>query len=197
MVTVRQIERLWTAKRYGQLVRELMGQRPEARFGLRFDDGLTAAAAAFILIRLDELNQPFVPLYSRLTRTLLAMQESDGGWGDAPLTALCLRALLCGRGHGVAVDRGIAYLANLQKDDGLWPRVPIRRMEADPDTTAFILYQLGDQPQFRSVIRLDQAIAWFHKHEDRLDTDTRHRWQHAGLRCRARSAPQLPFPSLS
>ena len=79
------------------------------------------------IIRLDELCQSASSLYPELVRALLAEQESDGGWHDPMTTALCLRALLCGRGGGLAIERGLAFLANLQKPQGLWPKAPIRR----------------------------------------------------------------------
>src|SRR5687768_14334307 len=106
MITVRQIERTWNAKEYDRLVRELLGGRPEARY--RFEMELTRAplAAALAVIRLDELAQGYVPLYSRLVRALLSTQEADGGWGDPATTALCCRALACGNGNGLAIDRG-------------------------------------------------------------------------------------------
>src|SRR4051794_15294842 len=115
MTTIRQIERLWVARRYERLLGELVAHRPEASFRLGRETGMSLPAAAMGVVRLDELDQSHVPLYSRLVRAVIAAQETDGGWGDPVLTALCLRALLCGRGHGAAVDGAARYLANLQK----------------------------------------------------------------------------------
>src|SRR3712207_5518067 len=111
MTTVRQIERYWTAKEYARLFRDLVAARPEAQFRLEVEVR-APLAAAMAVIRMDELAQSHTPLYTRLVRFLLSTQESDGGWGDPVTTALCLRALLCGQGKGMALERGVTYLAN-------------------------------------------------------------------------------------
>lgn len=183
MTTLRQIERYWLAKEYVKLFRELAAARPEGRF--EFETEIRAPlAAALAVIRLDELVQSHAPLYARLLRSLLLSQESDGGWGDPVTTALCLRALLCGEGNGLAVERGMTYLANLQKDEGIWPSLPLRRMPADAAASAFILSQLGDSPVFRQAVRLDAAAVWFECHASELDEQAAALWARASLRCR-------------
>lgn len=191
MTTIRQIERFWTAREYTTLFRELVAARPEARFRLEVDVR-PALAAAIAAVRLDELAQSHAPLYTRLVRAILAAQEADGGWGDPVTTTLCLRALMCGRGEGVAVERGLVYLANLQKPEGIWPNLPLRRMPADAHVSAFILGQLGDGPAFRAAVRFDQAVQWFRTHVEELDADTAELWSRAALRCRTRGAGRLP-----
>src|SRR6185437_9073209 len=135
-------------------------------------------------VRLDELDQSHVKLYSKLIKTLVAAQETDGGWGDLITTALCLRALLCGEGNGVAIERGLAYLAGLQKSEGIWPNIPIRRMPADAYVSVLVLYQLGDQPAFRQAVRLADAGHWFALHDQSLDDETRALWNRVRIRCR-------------
>lgn len=197
MMTVRQIQRLWDVREYGRLYRMLSSGRAEGRFRFEGEDR-AALAAAFAIIRLDELAQPQVPLYGRLVRALLAEQEADGGWGDAPTTALCIRALACGRGHGLAIQRAAAYLALLQKEEGIWPAVPIRRMPSDGHVSAFVLSQLIDQPDFRQAVRLDSALAWFDQNRGRLDDETRILWDRANLRSGPRPRPaRFTQPSLS
>jgi hypothetical protein len=187
MITVRQIERDWNARNYEKLFRELTAARPEAKFCFDFEGGRAAPAAAMGIIRLAELNQSFVPLYAKLVRAVLACQDArDGGWGDVVVTALCLRALLSDKGHGVAVDRGMAYLADLQKPEGIWPAVPVRRLPEDPYTSAFLLSQLGDQPRFREAVRFDDAVGWFERHTAHCDEETRAIWERASLRCASR-----------
>ncbi len=183
MMTVRQIERLWDAQAYVKLYRELVAARPEALFQLDFELGRSIPVAAMALLRLDELIQTHAPLYGKLLRILLAAQEADGGWADPLTTALCLRALRSGNGQGPAIERGLAYLASLQKTEGIWPRIPIRRMPADPVTSAFILYHLGDQPRFRESIRFSDAVTWFHAHAPSLAPDVRRLWDRAHTRC--------------
>src|SRR4051812_12048140 len=127
MQTVRQIQRLWDAKQYPRLARELMAARPEASLRAEAELARSNPVAAMGIIRLDELNQTHVKLCRQLLNNVLLGQESDGGWGDAMTTALCVRALRCCDGHGEAVERGLKYLASLQKSEGIWPKEPLRR----------------------------------------------------------------------
>ena len=196
MITVRQIEREWEAKAYQKLFHELTAVRPESSLRLGVDESRPVVAAAMAIIRLDELSQSHVKLYSRLVKTIIAAQEADGGWADLGTTALCLRALLCGAGGGLAIERGLAYLVSLQKSDGTWPNVPIRRMPSDPYLSAIILYQLGDQPRFASAVRLGDAVRWFAENESSLDEETRTIWLRARRRCRIPASEAL-VPSLS
>ena len=200
MQTVKHIERLWEARKYERLFRELIANRAEASLRLELELSSVIPAAAMALIRLDELSQSHVPLYAKLVRTLVATQDRDGGWGggDPIATALCLRALMAGRGGGEAIERALAHLATLQKPEGLWPRVPFRRMPADPYVSAFILYQLGDAARFREAVRLKDAIDWFAAHESSLDRPTRDLWDRATLRCRsARPSYTSTLPSMA
>ena len=190
MMTVRQIERNWEAKTYDRLVGDLLIARPESAFRLGLDPNRPVCSAALAVIRLDELDQSHAKIYPKLIKTILVAQEADGGWGDLVITALCLRALFCGQGNGVAIDRGLKYLADLQKTEGIWPNIPIRRMPADPYVSALILYELGDRKPFRDAIRLDDAIEWFTTHDSQLDDPTRQLW------CRARTRSRLiPTPA--
>lgn len=184
MITVRQIERDWESRAYAKLFAALIVARPEAGFRLGLDTSRPVPAAALAIIRLDELSQSHVKLYSKLIKTVLAAQEADGGWGDLLTTAFCLRALFCGNGNGGAIERGLAYLATLQKAEGIWPQVPIRRMPAEPYLSALILYELADQADFRKAVRLDDAARWFALHEPSLDQETRSLWNRVRVRCR-------------
>src|SRR5262245_40674205 len=96
MVTVRQIEKLYKSQSWQALAGQMLAGRPEA--SLRLENALSGpiAAAAMVLIRLDELSQAHVPLYGSLLRSILSAQEEDGGWQDPLTTALCLRALMLG-----------------------------------------------------------------------------------------------------
>jgi hypothetical protein len=129
-------------------------------------------------------------------KSIIAAQEADGGWADLVATALCLRALLCGNGGGQAIDRGLKYLANLQKAQGIWPNVPLRRMPADPYVSALILYQLGDQAKFRQAVHLQDAAAWFAANDSILDDETRALWNRTRIRGRLGLVAPLTQPSL-
>jgi hypothetical protein len=200
MITVKHIERLWNGRMYDKLLRELLANRPEA--GLRLELELSGTcratpAAAMAMIRLNELNQSHHALHAKLVRTLIATQESDGGWGDPIATALALRALLNDHGDGEVIDRGLHHLAMMQKPEGIWPNVPLRRMPADPHVSAFVLYQLGAQGRFRAAVRFLEAINWFESHESSLDPETRRLWDRATLRCRLARATRTELsPSL-
>ncbi len=188
MITVRQIQRLWSAKAFDKLLQQLLLPRAEASDRLAAELSGPVAAAAMVVVRLDELTQSFAPLYAETVRVILSAQADNGGWGDAAVTALCLRALMCGRGNGPAVDRGLRYLADLQRDEGLWPNPPVRRLPADPFASAFVLMQLGDQDPFRSAVRLSDALDWFESNDLALDGPTRRLWAHAACRCSSRPA---------
>ncbi len=194
MMTVRQIERNWDAKTYDRLLGDLLTARPESGFRLGLDSTRPVCPAALGVIRLDELDQSHAKIYPKLVKTILLAQEADGGWGDLVTTALCLRALFCGQGHGVAVERGLKYLADLLKTEGIWPNIPIRRLSADPYISAVILYELADQKAFRSAVRLGDAIEWFTGNESHLDTPTRDLWHRA--RTRGRLSPRSAQLSL-
>jgi hypothetical protein len=184
MMTIRQIERMWNAKSYERLFRELIAARPEGSLRAQMQLAQPMATAAMGLVRLYELNQEYTPVYATLLRALLAGQQADGGWGDPMTTALSLRALLLGQGAGQAVQRGLGYLAALQKSEGIWPNVPIRRMPADPYVSAFVLYQLAEHAEFRTAVRFLDAVNWFEQNEPTLDAETRTLWDRASARCR-------------
>jgi hypothetical protein len=182
MMTTRQIERLWTARSYGRLAQILLQARQEGSFVLEGTER-PCFVAALAMIRMDELNQSHQPLFASLLRTVLAAQDRDGGFSDPATTALCLRALFLGQGHGVAIDAALGYLANLQKEEGIWPAGPLRRMSADPAASLFVLYQIGREPRFRAAVRFDHATGWFEQNESTLDPKcralcqwTRRRW---------------------
>jgi hypothetical protein len=187
MMTVRQIERHWDAKSYDRLVAQLLTARPEGSLRLGMDPSRAVCGAALAVIRLDELDQGYAKIYAKLIKSILMAQEADGGWGDLITTALCLRALFCGRGNGVAIDRGLRYLADLQKVEGIWPNVPIRRMPADPYISALVMYELGDQAAFRRAVRLEDATHWFMANETWVDDETRQLWNRAKNRCRVQA----------
>ena len=182
MLTVRRIERLWNERKYLQILEELIAPRVEAAAVAELAETPAASAAALALVRLNELHQPQASLCPRLIRTLLALQETDGGWGDVATTALCLRALCLQNGHGQAIERGLAYLAALQQPAGIWPKIPIRRMPEDALVSAFVLAQLADNERFRDAIRFEAALAWFESHRWSLEEGAQAIWDHARLR---------------
>ena len=171
MTTTKRIERLWSAKDYARLLGELLSGRSEDLPRVRTDVNAKLAATSLGIVRLDEFNQSHLPLCSQLIRMILSAQESDGGWADPMTTALCVRALHCGRGNGVAGDRGIEALARLQKADGSFPAEPIRRLPSDAFVTAFVLYEVGDIA--REWLDVRAAMVWLTSVESSFDHTTR------------------------
>ncbi len=197
MITVRQIDRLWSAKAYDRLLEQLISPRAEASDQLLSQLAGPLAAAGMAVIRLDELSQPFVPLYSELIRMILNAQRPEGGWGDVITTAICLRALMCGNGNGESIQRGLEFVAGLQKPEGIWPNIPARRMPVDAFASAFVLARLGDMPAFRQAVDINRAIAWFEENEIALDEQTRRLWMHAKRRIpaeRVRGSERIAKP---
>jgi hypothetical protein len=193
MITVRQVQRLWDSQQYGRLLDDLVSPRIEALATRELAERPRAAAAAMALIRLDELNQGHASICPKLIRAILTQQENDGGWGDVPVTALCLRALLLWGGEGDGVHHGLVYLANLQQPTGLWPKIPIRRMAADPLVSAFVLLQLADSALFRAAVDFDSAVAWFQDHAAMAESSAQTLWSHARPRSTRRET-QLTLP---
>lgn len=192
MFTVRQIERLWNVDEYQRIISICMQMRIEASSRLQVQlSGSAVAAAALAVIRLEELNQPYLPICSRFIRVIIAAQQPDGGWGDPLITALCLRALMCSSGAGLSIERGIQCLAALQKTDGTWPRVGFRRMPGDAYVTAFVLFCLMDDGRFTRAVRIHEAVYWFEANEHLLDADAVKLWQIVSRRRQAR--PARPF----
>jgi hypothetical protein len=179
MMTVRQMQRLWDTRQFNRLAGDIAAQRIEGLAANELADHPAVAAAAWGLIRLEELNQPQAPLCRILINTLLARQEPDGGWGDVAVTALVLRALSLWQGNGPAVDRGMAYLAQLQQPAGIWPKIPIRRLSADALVSAFVMLELGDNPQFRAAVDFGAAVNWFQVHIEETDPAAQTLWTHA------------------
>jgi hypothetical protein len=182
MQTIRQIEKLWDARKYNRLLHDLVGYRLEACVETELNEHACANAAALGLIRLDEMYRPDAQICLRLIHALIALQEKDGGWGDAITTALALRALMLSDGEGEAVDRGLEYLASLQQPGGIWPRVPLRRMPADGAVSAFVLLQLADKERFRNSVDFQSAAEWFAANSEREGTPARELWSLAKLR---------------
>jgi hypothetical protein len=192
MLTTRYIEKLWDGRQYQRILEELIAPRVESPAVEELRQSPTASAAALALIRLDELHQVHASLCPRLIRSLVALQEADGGWGDVAVTALCVRALSLQNGRGVAIERGVAYLAALQQPGGIWPKIPIRRMPADALVSAFVLLQLGDHGEFRDGVDFDAAFGWFESHRWTLDPAAQALWDHARLRVPALSTTRAP-----
>ena len=158
MITVRQIEKWWKAKDNARMLVGLCAGRSEVTAEVRsLLSGSVTAAAALAVVRLDELMQGEREIARTLLKEIIAAQESDGGWIDPAVTSLAVRALACSGGCGSPIERGLAYLAALQRDDGLFPAEPLRRMPGDEHATAFVLINLAAAGQF-GLLRVEDAL---------------------------------------
>ncbi len=193
MITVRQLERLWQSRSSQRLVGDLLALRPEYSLILEAQCQNPVAAAALALLRLDEIGQSNVPLARTLLCSILEAQQADGGWADPITTALALRALVVNDGHGLAVDRTLAYLAHLQKTDGAWPNSAVRRLPADGMTTGMVLLALAEVPKAPEMVRFDDALTWMRSHEETFDPTTSKLW--SLVQRRTRSARRLTYPA--
>lgn len=194
MMTARQIERWWTNRDHARLARECLAGRAEAVESIRGALARTEAAAALALIRLDELGQAtsLVPVW---LRTVVEAQGDEGGWDDPLLTGLCARALLTHRSHLDRAHAGIASLARLQRDDGAWPREPLRRMPGDALATAYILLQLVNDETFRGVVRVADAVRWLQEQQQSLCGDAAALTRVALLRSASHGPARLAVPT--
>jgi hypothetical protein len=112
-------------------------------------------------------------------------------------TALAVRALLgnASSGHGQCIDRGVAYLARNQREDGSWSR---EQCDAPALGTACVLMQLGDRAAFRQAVRFVEAVEWFNGHATTMASDgpSKRLWAHASVRCRMTPADRDGFATL-
>ncbi len=164
MLTMKQAERLWQLKAYERLTDELCTGRAEAVGGIRQLLHGPLVAASLTVIRMGELHQSHQPFVSRMVKFLIASQQADGGFGDAVITALAVRALATDSGAGSGLEAGLTFLDHLQRDDGEWPKEPLKRLPGDPTVTAFVLLQLVES-------RLPKAEKLVHRAIDRMTGD--------------------------
>jgi hypothetical protein len=184
MMNVRMIDRAYAARDFSRLLHDLTSHRADALVQWDPQASRPVLAAAMSAIRLDELSQAHHPFCGKLLQIVLKAQEADGGWGDPLTSALCLRALMANRGDGVAIERGLAYLAALQQEEGSFPAGPFRRMPADAHVTAAILYFLGEYAAVYQSIHVSAAADWLNSHTPTMNDATRVLWRHGKLRCR-------------
>lgn len=157
-VSRERIETLWMNGNLQQLARELAERRTE--WSVRAVDQVPVvpgAPALGILTLLEIGVSRKDPLVQEMGAALAAGQNCDGGWGDPGITALVLRALSLAELEQACYSRGLAYLSLAQDRGGAWSH----RGERSHHETALVLTMLGDQPDFRSAVDVEQAIEWY------------------------------------
>ena len=81
MTTVRQMERLWNARSFSRLLRDMLANRVDGMFALEAEMNIAPAAVAAAIIRMDELGQAHLPLATTFINFLLTkVQISSFIW---------------------------------------------------------------------------------------------------------------------
>ena len=199
MISVTQIQRHFAAGRFEQLLDIVAANGMPLPMALRVRlSSSDSAAVAFGLHRVAELTYGPTPLGREMTDFLLDQQHADGSWeGDPLVTAAALAALL--RVHrddfarqdavAPAIGRGLAALASLQADDGLF-RSDIDRSREDRALAAgYVLLLLADEDAVRASIRYADLLNWFESHEREIDDTTDRLWRLARCGSHADAAP--------
>jgi hypothetical protein len=66
-------------------------------------------------------------------------------------------------------------------------------MPADPFASAFVMLQLGQDPEFRRAVRFNDAVNWLANNASEWDGETRKLWDRAAPRCRVRRVETAPL----
>ncbi len=147
--------------------------------------GHPVCATGLALRRLTELTWRATDLTDELVDFLLTHQQADGTWRGEPLaTAVALAGLHRAAEQFAAVPervemiaaarrRGLAALAAMQTEDGLFEMGEGTENGRRACTAAYICSLLTADAAFREAVRFDELMAWFDRHARQLDGDTR------------------------
>ncbi len=167
-------------------------------------------AIALSLHRLTELTHEPTPIRQEMTMALLVQQRTDGAFGiDGPPDPLPTAAAIAALGRVVnqistinsiekvtynrcqaAYEQGLASLAAMQGEDGLFGTADDCTDAERSLVSAFILYLLAGDPAFRMTIRFAELMNWFDERANQLDPMIIALWTLAGLD-RRNSAPTI------
>jgi len=164
MMTLSQVER-WVEQEAHQVLLDAVvtnGRRVGLAARLRLSDpaGLAGASVGLALQRVLELSYAATPLTRRLAEVLLACQQRDGGFGTVAATASAARALL-------ELSRHPAGAAERECIEGaarwaIWNLFLQQSAGGERDgligdgiDSAICLWQLGREPAFAGVVRID------------------------------------------
>lgn len=208
MLSVNLIQRHFHANRLDSLLDALSANGLELPLPLLIRLGqVNASAVAMALRRVVELTYGPTGLSRELAGHLLKAQQPDGSYGRDPLaTATVVSALgrlfteqpgAAGDDARDARDRALAALASLQGEDGLFRSSELgvdRTQQERAQCSAFILFLLAGDEEFRHTVRFADLLNWFEQRRDDLEDDTRRLW----LLARAdRGEKPRPNPNLA
>ncbi len=147
------------------------------------------SASSFVLMGLKavqvDMDQAWV---QRAMRWMMSKQNSDGGWGEGPLsyrseaqagvgptmmplTALVVQALIdAGEGDSACVQRAIALLVRAQRPDGTWDNGEYLHTNVPPDT----FYVYSEAARFYPTETLGKYLQ--HRRRRSTAPDERTRW---------------------
>lgn len=198
MISVHMIARMFETRQFDRLLGALEGNGlalplPLRAVLLQNPVGIVALA----LRRLAELTYGPTESAAAMTAALLQAQAADGTFERCPVVtaaaAAALRQLAEQPGGydpevSLAHERAVAGLAALQRDDGLFAAHDDRTDQDREMTSAFVLYLLAGDEQFRQAVRMHDLMNWLDDRaaEGRLAEDVSRLWRMA----RADSAPQ-------
>jgi len=194
MLSAATIQRRFESQEYDQLLDALArnGMPLPLPLRVRLSAG-PAATLGLALRRLVELTYGPTALSRAMLDALLAIQNADGSFpgnsASDPLATACVLAALnrvqqeqpAAREPAIehAKNAAIASLSMKQDHDGLF-RCGDERTDLDAATTsAFVLYLLGREDDFRQSVRYADLCVWFEEHERQLDRTTRLLWEMA------------------
>jgi hypothetical protein len=192
------IHRLFDTQDHGRMIGCLADNGTAMPLTLQARLAQPVAAAGLGLRRLVELTYGPTPLSHDMADALLAGQLPDGSFQGtchrdplATATAAAGLAAVLREYHrqdarrrcrlADALDRALASLAAMQREDGLFCHGDDRTPEDRALTSAFVLLLLARLPGFREAIRFADLMTWFDERADRLNDETLQLYHMASL----------------
>jgi hypothetical protein len=119
--------------------------------------------ASFVLASIDQAGTVDADSLATATAVsaLAALRDSD------PQSAPSL---------SIAVDRLLAALSGMQREEGLFDAPADRSDDQRAVVSAFIYYLLGSDSRFREVVRIFDLLDWFEQREYTLPRDAGEVW---------------------
>ena len=211
MLSINLIQRHFQANHLDSLLDALSANGLELPLPLRIRLGqANASAVAMALRRVIELTYGPTGLSRELTAHLLKDQQPDGSYSQDPLATAAVvsafgRLLMeqpgtAGEPVHAAYDRALAALASMQGEDGLFrsPTLGVDRTRQERALcSAFILFLLAEDQDFRHAVRFADLLNWFEQNQDDLEADTNRLWLMARTDTSSRPRPSSNLAAIA